>query len=342
MTGANTVDEAFNIYKGAKRLMAHAGMNLRKWNSNSSELMKLIQADECRVSNDVIEVKSPVLEEEESYANSQVNLFDSKYPNSEVSKLLGLLWERFSDCFTFDFTKLMEYAKQLMEYAKQLPCTKRSLLRVSSKIFDPLGFLSPFVIKLKLMFQALCIEGSDWDTPITGVLTEQWNKALMEMSELNAVKIPRCYFKADSFIVSRQVHGFSDASNSAYAAVMYIHTEYEHRAVDVKLVAAKTKVSPIKGQLIPWLELMAALLLSKLVNSTVLALKLDVETHYWTDSMSVLCWIQNNKPWKQFVHHRIQDIRRLTDNHSWRHCPGILNPADLPSRGVNASELINS
>lgn len=87
---------------------------------------------------------------------------------------------------------------------------------------------------------------------------------------------------------------------------------------------------------------MAALLLSKLVNSTVLALKLDVETHYWTDSMSVLYWIQNHKPWKQFVHHRIQNICRLTENYRWRYCPGVLNPADLPSRVMNASELRNS
>ena len=110
---------------------------------------------------------------------------------------------------------------------------------------------------------------------------------------------------------------------------MYIRTEYIHGAVDVKLVAAKAKVSPIKGQSIHRLELMAALLHAKLVNSTVLSLQLDVDTHYWTDSMSILFWIQSNKSWKQFVHHRIQDIRRLTDNYRWRHCPGVLNPADL-------------
>ena len=251
--------------------------------------------------------------------------------HSEVTKLLGLIWERSSNCFTFDFIKLTEYAKQL-------PCTKRSLLRVSSKVFDPLGLLSPFVIKLKLMFQTLCIEGGNWNTPKTGVLAEQWNKVVMEMSELNSVNIPRGCFQATSLIVSRQVHGFSDASSSAYAAVMYIHTEYHNGAVDVKLVAAITKVAPIIGQSIPQLELMAAPFLSKLVNSSIMTLKLDVETHYWTDSMSILFWIQKNKPWKQFVHHRIQEIRKLTNNHCRRHCPGVLNPADLPSWGVNASE----
>ena len=85
VTGADTVDEAFNIYKGARRLMVEAGMNLRKWSSNSPELMKLIQADECKRRDDVVEVKSTVMEEEESYANSQITLFGSNYPNYEVS-----------------------------------------------------------------------------------------------------------------------------------------------------------------------------------------------------------------------------------------------------------------
>ena len=122
------------------------------------------------------------------------------------------------------------------------------------------------MIKLKMMFQVLCIEGGDWDTPITGPLTEQWNTAVSEMNELNAVRIPRCYFKIDVFIVSRQFHGFCDASKRAYAAIMYIRTEYNNGAVDVKIVTSKTKVSPIKGQSIPRLELMAALLLSKLAK----------------------------------------------------------------------------
>ena len=335
MTGANTVDEAFSLYKNARGLMAEVGMKLRKWNSNSSEVMKLIQADESNTKINSVDKKASVMEEEESYANFQFNTIESKDVNNESSKLLGLLWEVNSDCFTFDFTKLTEYACRL-------PCTTCSLLRVSSKIFDPLGFISPFVIKLKLMFQTLCTEGGDWDNPIKGEVNNQWNKILMELNELNTVKIPRCYFKKDDFIVSKQIHGFSDASKSAYAAVMYLRTEYSTGVVEVKIIAAKTKVSPIKAQSIPRLELMAALLLSKLLNSTILALHLDVDIFYWTDSMSVLCWIQSDKPWKQFVHHRIQDIRKFTDCNRWRHCPGVLNPADLPSWGVGASELRNS
>ena len=55
--------------------------------------------------------------------------------------------------------------------------------------------------------------------------------------------------------------------------------------------------------------------------------------------MTTLCWIRNERPWKQYVQHRVDEIRKLTSKNDWRHCPGKQNPADLPSRGVNAKEL---
>ena len=58
--------------------------------------------------------------------------------------------------------------------------------------------------------------------------------------------------------------------------------------------------------------------------------------------MTVLHWIQNRKTWKQYVQHRVDEIRRLTDVLDWNHCPGTQSPADLPSRGLSAGELIDS
>ncbi len=53
------------------------------------------------------------------------------------AKVLGLIWNVKTDQFEYDFSKLLEYMKSL-------PVTKRSVLKLSAKIFDPLGFLSPF------------------------------------------------------------------------------------------------------------------------------------------------------------------------------------------------------
>ena len=58
--------------------------------------------------------------------------------------------------------------------------------------------------------------------------------------------------------------------------------------------------------------------------------------------MVVLYWIKNNKPWKQYVSHCIKEICQLTDMNQWYHRPGILNPADLPSRGTKVEQLVQS
>ena len=63
------------------------------------------------------------------------------------------------------------------------------------------------------------------------------------------------------------------------------------------------------------------------------------EVTLWSSSFTTLCWIKNNKAWKQYVQHRVNEIRELTDKHQWRHCPGELNPTDLPSQGCSFQEL---
>ena len=52
-----------------------------------------------------------------------------------------------------------------------------------------------------------------------------------------------------------------------------------------------------------------------------------------------LCWIHNNKPWKQFVRNRVAQIHGLTNREIWRYCPGTQNPTDLPSHGLGGKDL---
>jgi hypothetical protein len=58
-----------------------------------------------------------------------------------------------------------------------------------------------------------------------------------------------------------------------------------------------------------------------------------------TDSQVALYWIIGDKEWKMFVHNRVAEIREHTPPNCWKHCPGIHNPADIPSRGVSPVEL---
>jgi len=58
--------------------------------------------------------------------------------------------------------------------------------------------------------------------------------------------------------------------------------------------------------------------------------------------MTVLHWVKNKRCYRQYVQHCVDEIHQLTPYSIWRHCPGVINPADLPSRGVKAKELIDS
>ena len=60
-----------------------------------------------------------------------------------------------------------------------------------------------------------------------------------------------------------------------------------------------------------------------------------IHRYYWVDSMAVLCWVKNVKPWTQYVRNRINIILQKSNRVEWFYCPGPLNPADLPSRGKN-------
>ena len=108
------------------------------------------------------------------------------------------------------------------------------------------------------------------------------------------------------------------------------------------VVASKARVAPIERQSIPPLELLGATILPRLVNTiekSLVSLKTPLEVYYWTDSLTTLWWIRNNKVWKPYVQHRVEEIREHSDPTHWKFVQGELNPADLPSRGCSAEEL---
>ena len=326
VSGAETDESALQIYHGAKQIMMKGGFNLRKWSSNSSKLIASIEAFESN------ETKNSV-QDDSSFAKTTIAKESTPTEPTQV-KVLGMAWDTAEDTFLFNFT-------ELIEYAKSLPVTKRSLLKWSSKIFDPLGLLSPFTIKLKILFKVMCLDKLDWDSELENDLRKQWNTLLTELELLNNIRVPRCYYLPHQNAFTMQIHGFSDASESAIGAVVYVRTVYENGIMDVKLVASKTKVAPVKKQTIPRLELAAATLLAKLVDSLLKALDWKVEVFYWVDSMTTLHWIRNDRMWKPYIQHRVNEIRDVSLPESWNFCPGSLNPADLPSRGISGQQLSN-
>ncbi|KRX36007.1 hypothetical protein T05_7611 [Trichinella murrelli] len=130
------------------------------------------------------------------------------------------------------------------------------------------------------------------------------------------------------------LHGFADASGSAHGAVVYLRL-HENGKVEVRFLAAKSRVAPIKKLSLPRLELMAALLCARLVAYVKREADLPIRSCFcWSDSLVPLCWIRSNaQRWKPFVSNQMRDIQEIISSDSWRYCPTQDNPADLASRG---------
>lgn len=156
-----------------------------------------------------------------------------------------------------------------------------------------------------MLFQHLCKSKLDWDSILEEDLLCWWQRLTEEFEAILQISIPRCYLDLEQHcIISQQLHGFSDALMQGYAAVLCLHTEYESGQVKMCLVSSKTRVAPMKTQTIPWLELLGTTILSRLVTCIRETPTLDHDTYCWTDSLTVLCWLKNNKQWKKYVKNR--------------------------------------
>ena len=157
------------------------------------------------------------------------------------------------------------------------------------------------------------------------------------------VSVPRHFIFPKDSIVSVHLVGFSDASKDAYAAVVYLVSTKCRGEKASHICAAKSRVSPIAKQSIPRLELLGALILSRLTKSVKRVLEEVVEIKYTThcsDSQAALAWIKNtNGTYKQYVQDRAKEVRLNSDLDSWHYVPTKCNPADIASRGCLGNDF---
>ena len=349
-SGAPESDTGYELYLKSKVRLAEGGFNLRKFVSNSAELMEKIQCNESSISNpvtpenivkpehaqssqDLLE-KDVVTEEDKTYAKSMLGATEDT--TSAEQKVLGVRWNFVKDTFVFEL-------REMASLARDIDPTKRNVVSIAAKFYDPLGFLSPIILQFKLFFQELCKTKIGWDDPLEGKLKKEWQQLVAGLQGMSSFALPRCYFQGVSErVISCSLHGFGDASSKAYAAVIYLHITTTMGSY-LKFLASKSRVAPLKHESIPRLELLAALILARLITHVGEALEPEVEIAEmtcWTDSRVTLCWIKGEeREWKQFVQHRVNEIRQLVPVSKWKHCYGKNNPADVPSRGMSPSGM---
>lgn len=307
LTGADSQEEIAHMARDAENVMGKGGFPLAKWGSNSTIVnQRLIRGFENESSDTL-----PCL------------------------KILGISWSTGEDCFYFETIPL----------AAGLQFTKRLVLSFLARIFDPIGFLNPYVIGIKIMFQQIWRLGLSWDEPLPSDMQDNMSAWVSGFEEINQWRIPRCLaIDAWNRIDHLSLFGFSDASEKAYGGCVYLRVT-EGDTSKVSLLISRARVAPLKGMTLPRLELMGALIVARLIVFVKRALKLPADISYicFTDSMIALNWIKADpNRWKQFVANRVREIQTLTSPSNWTHCAGKSNPADLITRGITATELVEN
>lgn len=304
--GADDIDTVKLLRSQLTALLQSGGFTLKKWASNDPQL--LIDLGSISEHSNILPL------------------------NEEGSvKILGINWHPGTD--TFGFSTIIP--------PTGTP-TKRRVLSHIAKLFDPLGWVAPVVIKAKILMQELWLRRISWDDELPDDLLRQWQQYCVELNVLTNISLPR-WTGQGRLDQSYELHGFADASSRAYAAVVYLRLLHPPAAPQVTLLASKTKVAPIKTQSIPKLELNAAFLLSRLLEVVIEQLSAgDIPIHCWTDSTVALSWLnQHPARWKTFVANRVSAIQTKLPRATWHHVPTADNPADCASRGIPATDLVN-
>ena len=310
LTGAESIDTTIQLQQQLQKLFERGGFLLRKWNSSEPEVLEHID---------------PSLLDQQSLLT---------LPQSgEYTKTLGVEWNPSLDHFRLAITSL----------SHQESVTKRTMSSDIARIFDVLGWMAPVIVKAKIILQRLWEEKLLWDDIVPEHLKEVWLLWRTELPILMEKFIPRCYFPKHVNIKFKQLHGFCDASEQAYAGVVYLRMVDTKGDVHTSLVLAKTRVAPIKRLSIPRLELCGAQLLAQILRHCQVVLNLPTEEVFaWTDSTIVLSWIFGNpRQFNTYVGNRVSHIIQLIAPNRWNHVEGANNPADCASRGLLPSELLS-
>ncbi|UYV60356.1 hypothetical protein LAZ67_1000938 [Cordylochernes scorpioides] len=275
------------------------------------------------VANDIMDEAKMTLREWE-YGGSKI------LENKEDSRVLGLYWNKERD------TLRCHIPQDTTKYGE---VTKRTLLSNLQKFFDPLGFYQPIFLIPKLLMQRAWLLKLGWDQPLPTDIQQEFKKWSEELDHVKKLEFPR--YARVTRSENLELHVFGDASKRAYATVVFLRS-VQDGIVHISLLAAKTRVAPLKSITIPRLELLACLLSARLATSIVRALARPIKTIFWSDSSTALSWISTKHEWSIFVSNRVNEIRSSTNIDDWRFVPGTLNPADLPSRGCYAPQFILS
>lgn len=192
-------------------------------------------------------------------------------------KVLGIKRNPDEDAFQFEVLT-----------SNLIPQTKRAILSMIAKIYDPLGWLTPIVVIAKLFMQQLWLVQCKWDDVIPAELFKRCQNYYLELPVICNFSISRWTGHGNDAL-STEIYGFADVSTSANGAVVYLRIVKIDGSIQITMLTAKSKIAPLKPLSIPRLELCAIVLLARTVAFVQLNLEIsNLQCFGWTDSVALV------------------------------------------------------
>ena len=167
------------------------------------------------------------------------------------------------------------------------------------------------------------------------------DKVVSSIGRPSTCENPKCLKDLSPKDEELSIHTGSDASEKAYAAVVYASRVYEGGSITARLIMCKSRLALLKAVSLPRLELLGALIRLRLTRQVCSAPKIPTNrVTYWVDSMNVGYWIQGqSREYKPFIAYRVGKIHELSAPNQWCYVPTNVNPTDLGTRGLTVEEL---
>ena len=169
--------------------------------------------------------------------------------NLPVIKPLGILWVAEKDIFTYGVNPPN----------KNYLLTKRIFLQKIAPLFDPMGFLTSYILRAKILLQEMWTLGLEWDDFLDDGQARKAKRWFLELQQVGEISVSQC-LQQENEVVTTTVHMFMDASEEAYAAASYTRQQCKDGPISVRLMVSKSRVAPLSAMSIPGLERMAAIL----------------------------------------------------------------------------------
>ena len=276
--------------------------------------------------------------------------------SGKIGRVLGLLWNPLLDLFfvhvRINLSRKVKGAhiEEDLTYEQiprilELVITLRIVLGIVHSCYDPYGLVAALTIKLKIELRKLF--GSEvkigWDDPLSTEVKGRWVRILQDVKEAEKVSFKRCIKPKVPVSGKPTLIVCNDGSNEAMCVTAHVRWPHADGTYSCNLFAAKTRVTPLKKESIPRIELQSAVMAVRLSKEILEQSGLEFEEviHILDSKCTLAILYKGCGTLREYMANRASEVLDSTTVEMWNWSQSKENVSDLGTRSNATVEDIN-